>query len=320
MVEKKTGVRMAGARVWVGGSLLFLGGGVCRGLSGLLGSRLGRLGGDADLDGEEHLDGVLPDQVDHGVEHLAALHAELDDRVALGVGAQVDALFEVVHGVDVVHPLGVDILEQDHALELPHQLGAEHGLPLGVEQVDALPEEVLELFGLDGGLFLVGGVVHLIDGDGPAAEEVPQADEVPVVVVVAGADEAVDGLADDLIDHSGDDGGDVRAVEDLLALLVDDLPLAVGHIVELEDVFTDGEVAALHLGLGALDGIGEHLGGDGGILVHLEGGHHRLDAVAAEEAEQQRQERGDKPQRAAGKVRVVFLPVVRLPARKRPNF
>ena len=82
-------------------------------------------------------------------------------------------------------------------------------------------------------------------------------------------DEAVDGLADDLIDHSGDDGGDVRAVEDLLALLVDDLPLAVGHIVELEDIFTDGEVAALHLGLGALDVIGEHLGGDGGILVHL---------------------------------------------------
>ena len=44
----------------------------------------------------------------HGLEHVEALALILDDGVGLRVGAQADALPQIVHGVDVIHPVLVD--------------------------------------------------------------------------------------------------------------------------------------------------------------------------------------------------------------------
>ena len=46
------------------------------------------------------------------------------------------------------------------------------------------------------------------------------------------------------------------------------------------------EVPGLHGGLGVLDGLGQHLVLDGGVLVQVELLHHVLDPLAAEEAHQ----------------------------------
>ena len=58
---------------------------------------------------------------------------------------------------------------------------------------------------------------------------------------------------------SSDSVAQVPAVEDLLAALVDDLALLVHHLVVLEDVLADLEVAVLHRALRALDGLRDHL-------------------------------------------------------------
>ena len=58
-------------------------------------------------------------------EHVEALALVLDQRVALGVGPQADALLQVVHLVEVLAPLAVDDGEQHLALELADRLGAE---------------------------------------------------------------------------------------------------------------------------------------------------------------------------------------------------
>ncbi len=83
--------------------------------------------------------------------------------------------------------------------------------------------------------------------------------EVPVFGVLPRAerhDEPLDGVFDRL------DGrlAQVFPVEDLLAAPVDDLALLVHHLVVLEDVLADLEVAVLDGPLGPLDGLRDHAG------------------------------------------------------------
>ena len=69
----------------------------------------------------------------------------------------------------------------------------------------------------------------------------------------------------------------VLALEHPAALGVDDLALAVEHVVVLQDVLADLEVAGLDLGLRALDRAGDHLGLDRDLVLHLGRGHEPVD-------------------------------------------
>ena len=62
--------------------------------------------------------------------------------------------------------------------------------------------------------------------------------------------------------------GHVLALENVVAVLVDDLALLVHHVVVLEDALADEEVLLLDLLLGAFDLLGEHPGLDR-LLVAL---------------------------------------------------
>ena len=98
---------------------------------------------DVDLRVEEREDDLLADRPAEVFEHDVPLGAILDERILLGHRAQVDTVAQVVHGVEVSSPAGVDDLEDHDALELAHQLRAELLLLLGVRV-----ERVLdELFG-----------------------------------------------------------------------------------------------------------------------------------------------------------------------------
>ncbi len=89
---------------------------------------------------------------------------------------------------------------------------------------------------------------------------------------------------DDIVDHALDRRGKVLAVEHLLALLVDDLTLGIHDIVVFQHVLAHLEVAALDVLLRVLNGVGEHLGVDGRVLVDTERIHHVHDALGAEQA------------------------------------
>ena len=82
--------------------------------------------------------------------------------------------------------------------------------------------------------------------------------------------------------------GHVLALEDAVAVLVDDLALLVHHVVVLERVLALEEVAVLDLLLRSLDLLGEHLGLDRLLLALLAGGaepvEDAVDAVAGEQA------------------------------------
>ncbi|GMA88464.1 hypothetical protein GCM10025868_37140 [Angustibacter aerolatus] len=75
------------------------------------------LGLDLHLEVEDVADRLLLDRLVHGVEELEALALVLDQRVALGHGAQADALLQVVHLVQVLAPLAVEHAQHHAALE-----------------------------------------------------------------------------------------------------------------------------------------------------------------------------------------------------------
>ena len=67
-------------------------------------------------------DDLLADEAAELLEHRVPLAAVLDERVLLRHRAEMDALAEVVHRLEVLAPACVDDLEDDEALDLAHQL------------------------------------------------------------------------------------------------------------------------------------------------------------------------------------------------------
>ena len=214
----------------------------------------------------------------------------------LAVAAQAHALFELVHVVDVLHPLGVHIAQQADTLQLTHH-GRAIALLLGGEDVhtplvqqvgDVLPFQVVEL---------VGGIVEVGGQAQPVHIMAAQRGKIPVIGAVA-VEEVLAGIVNGLAHHFMQLVGDVLAVQHGLALLVDDLALLVHHIVILQDLFADGEVGRLQLFLGALDGVGDELVLDGHIFFKAQRVHEILHPLAAENAHQVVLQREEEPGRA----------------------
>ena len=84
-----------------------------------------------------------------------------------------------------------------------------------------------------------------------------EAFDVPLLGVRAIGHVARDQRVDHVVTHLGDGLVDVLGIHQVDALLEDDLALVIHHVVVLEDVLADVEVARLDAGLGALDGLGD---------------------------------------------------------------
>ena len=192
---------------------------------------------------------------------------------------------EVLHGVDVVHPVFVHHPEHNHPLQLPHDRRRDL-LLLGVVNLQGLggetPGQVLRrhlrrfrlcqldaVFGEEGTLqsghdrFVALGIQTLL-------------------LSVC----AVGGVGDDGRNHAGDHIPDIPAIQNLLALAVDNLPLLVHHVVVLQGALAGLEVPGLHAGLRTLNGPGEHFVFNGQVFVQVQLIHNAGDAVAAEQADQ----------------------------------
>ena len=222
---------------------------------------------------------ILVHGVNQHAEGTEGLRLVLDERIALAEAAQADALLEVVHLLQVAHPARVDHAQHDLTVELAHEVGAQT-LGLGVVHVLHKVENLLAQ-SVVGRIFERGGVRASGELDDPLMQTL----EIALAIMgVDGAElrhTAVDGVANDLVDMIGE----VLAIQDLVALGVNDLTLLVHDVVILENVLTHGEVDVLDLALGTLDGLGNHLVLDGHVVAHLGGDHEvgdLLHALAAE--------------------------------------
>ena len=202
----------------------------------------------------------------------------------LAVAAQAHALLELVHIVDMLHPLGIDIAQQADALQFAHRLFAVALLLRGQDIHAALVQLISNA--LAGQLTqLLGGVVEVGGQAQPVHKVAAQTGKIPIIgrfavqVVCAGI---INGLAHHLMQLAGD----ILAVQHHLALLIDDLALLVHDIVILQHLFTNCKVRCFELFLGALDRVGDELVLDGDIFVKAQGVHQVLHALAAENTHQ----------------------------------
>ena len=108
----------------------------------------------------------------------------------------------------------------------------------------------------------------------------------------------VDEGVDLVVEEPADRLGQVLVVEDLVALRVDRLALAVDHVVELDDALADVEVEALDPRLGALDRARHELRLDGDVLVQPEPLHEPGHPFAGEALHEVVIERQVEPRRA----------------------
>ena len=212
------------------------------------------------------------------MEALLLVHVH---RVLLTVGLKADALAQLRHGVDVVHPELVHHPQHDHPLQLPHNGRRHILLLLGIGLHGRLGE------GLDAVLSGGGGDLVLRHGHGAlmeigALQAVQHGGILFAVQMLLLAEGQVHVPLDGGGDHVLDGTLHIQAVQHLLTLAIDDLTLLVHHVVVLQGVLSSLEVPALHAGLGALNGLGQLAALDGHILPQIQPVHHPRHPVSAE--------------------------------------
>ena len=82
-----------------------------------------------DLQIEEEPDALFTDGFHHGLEHDEPLALVLNQWIALGHRPQADALFQVIHFVQVFLPLPADHGQHNPAFKLPHAVCADGLVP-----------------------------------------------------------------------------------------------------------------------------------------------------------------------------------------------
>jgi hypothetical protein len=97
-----------------------------------------------------------------------------------------------------------------------------------------------------------------------------QAADIPLLLDAFGRDVEAEGVVDLPLAHGGDGLGDVVAVEQFVALLVDHLALVVGDVVVFEQLLADVEVALLDLALRRFQRAADQRMLDGLAFGHLE--------------------------------------------------
>ena len=182
----------------------------------------------------------------------------------------------MVHPVLVYHP------QQHHTLHLAHDRGGELLLLLFVEVGSGGGKGVDDLLRrqLGDALRLEA---HGVPGEVQALHLTQQLPHSGLVHVALAAEGAADLMADGGGHHVHDDALDVHALQHLLALIIDDLTLLVHHVVVLQHRLTGLEVPGLHRGLSLLNGTGQHLVLNGGILVEVHPLHDGVDALTTEQ-------------------------------------
>ena len=208
---------------------------------------------------EHHLQRIILDGSCHLIEHIVSDHLVLDKRILLSICCKPDRLPQLIHIIDVVHPVCIHRLQQDDTLDLTNISASLCQLLLLrlIKVIRFLNQLFLQLtHGLSLYCFLRN-----------RQKRNDRADQIiellQIRLVLAGAllitHNAIHTLIDTILDHFHNRSLHVVAIQDLATLCVDDLPLLIIDLVILQQVLSDRKVIRLDLFLCLFNGIGQHL-------------------------------------------------------------
>jgi hypothetical protein len=198
---------------------------------------------------------------------------------------------------EMLAPVAVDGLQQHLLLDGAHRLGAVAGDLRRHELVGLLHQALADRLLVDA--LLVGPLRdRQVDAE-IVLDLALQLLGLPLVGIGLLGDVLGDEVLDQLVAHVARRLGEILGLHDLPALAEDRLALVVHHVVELQQVLADLEVARLDLALGALQRL-VHPGVDDRLaFLHAELAEHRVEPVGPEDPHQVVLER-EEEQRAAG--------------------
>ena len=177
----------------------------------------------------------------------------------------------------------VNRAQQDHALELAHQVAAKLLLALLVQLMGAVDQHLLDF--LPRGIPQLGGRIMKILFPGQPAEELPaQAIEIPIVVHPVVRQISCAGRGNRVVHHFEDDVLDIFPFQDFIALGVNDLALLVHNVVKIQARFCGRQSCATSTLACAFSMVLESILLSSGVFSSTpEGVHHVEDALAAEQ-------------------------------------
>ena len=218
-------------------------------------------------------------------EHALALARVLDERILLRHRAQVHALAQVVHVLEVLAPADVDDLEDHEPLELAHQrrLVGPNSSSFAVYSSRASAwnssisaSRVMSAISSRSSCAVISVLYSCAIAFVSASRSHSSGNSL--------LRELEDGRLDELVDPRAHLVRHVLALEHLPALLVDATAVPVHHVVVLEDVLAHDEVLLLDLLLRALDLAREELRLHRLVVRDLEALHDPVDPLAGEQA------------------------------------
>ena len=201
------------------------------------------------------------------MEHREALALVFDQRVALCHRPKTDAVLEVIHLVEVVSPTAVNNRQHDTTLEFTDSVFTQRALADSVLNHRVRNQFSCDVRGYDLCAVFGQDFVHR-DRHGEDLTNIdPEAFQVPFIRVAGAARVLFDNLGDASLNERSHFVLNGRAFENLAAVAVDCLTLAVQDVVVLEDVLSDFGVTGLDLGLRGLNRAGHEFRLDGHVIV-----------------------------------------------------
>ena len=204
---------------------------------------------------EQYPDCFLTYGVGHRIEHIISHHLVLNKRISLTVRLKTDTLTELIHIVDVIHPLSVYYFQKDDTLDLSYLLGTGEFGFLGLINLDNFFLELMDKF-----FFL-----HIPDIRGfeflnrnSCEQMLVKLRKIPVFGICHISDTHLDCVLHKLRSHSEYNVTHALTVKHTAALGIYNLSLLIHNLIVFEQVLSDSEVVSFYSLLRLLDGTGEH--------------------------------------------------------------
>ena len=237
---------------------------------------------DGNIEAVTH--GLLTDIAYHLLEHIKAFVGISHSRVQMSKGSEPNTLFEVVHGIDVIHPAVVHDSQHDHLFHFPHAFSTDFGFLLIIKPVELTDRIRFKLLCRQT-VQVVLAIAKSFESVGKTLQVFIHQIKIPFLCKLAVHSYRNHDVFNKVVHHGQNVLLHILTKENLAALVIDNLSLLVHYVVVLENVFTDFEVASLYLLLSVFDGLGKHPCGNR-LILHAELIHHILNSVAAEKSHQ----------------------------------
>ena len=235
----------------------------------------------------------LAQRFQEAFEQLEGFGLVFVQGVALGIAPEVHDRAEVIQPLQMFAPFAVDGLDQDLLFDVRHGRRAEGRGLFGHHLVRSLDDPLFQDLLVDAFLGCPGSdrqvdVQHVAASGGKPIV-------IPLIRIAFRRQVQVNQIFDHLVAHVGGDFADAVGFKNLHALTKDGLALVVHHVVELQQLLANVEVAAFDLGLRLFQAFVDPGVNDGFTFLHPQLGQDAVQPFRSEDAHQvifQRQEEG----------------------------